>query len=106
MSKADELKKEAEEKTRGCLEFCTERIKDILISTYEEGVINNNFWHKVSEEGYPKDERAYLVVIDYGSLGFEYGVMENINHNQGKPEKVVAWQEIPPYRNEEYHIGG
>jgi hypothetical protein len=37
-------------------------------------------------------EKAYFVIINYGALGNECGVMENLNKD--KPKNVIAWKEI------------
>ena len=58
----------------------------------EFGYNKANEWQYVSEKGFPKDEKTYFVIIDYGALGRECTVMENLNKD--KPKKVIAWKEI------------
>jgi hypothetical protein len=57
-----------------------------------DGYNKANEWHYVSKKGFPKDEKAYFVIINYGALGNECGVMENLNKD--KPKNVIAWKEI------------
>ena len=52
-------------------------------------------WHDLEKDptDYPEDAGAKLVVIDYGALGWEYGIRANMNDPVARKD-VIKWKEI------------
>jgi hypothetical protein len=93
------FEKEAEEYAEGMAKYyesahgsIPSQFEKYLRKAVEYGYNKANEWHYVSKKGFPKDEKAYFVIINYGALGNECGVMENLNKD--KPKNVIAWKEI------------
>ena len=52
-------------------------------------------WHDLEKDptDYPEDAEAKLVVIDYGALGWEYGIRANMNDPVARKD-VIKWKDI------------
>ena len=72
------------------------RNRNTVIKAFQDGAEfgynKANEWHWTKKEGYPKDNKVYLALIDYGIRGTKYEVRENLKDEQ--PYNLVKWKEI------------
>lgn len=69
----------------------------VLEKNYDD-LYERTRWHFPAKGEQPADAGAKLVLLDFGSLGKEYGIRENLNTDVQKD--VVAWCEIIPPKEE------
>lgn len=69
----------------------------VLEKNYDD-LYDRTRWHFPAKGELPADAGAKLVLLDFGSLGKEYGIRENLNSDVQKD--VVAWCEIIPPKEE------